>query len=60
MDGKNTLWLPGTDHAGIATQYVVEKELAKGKKTRKSLGREKFIERVWHGKKNTGGLLSDN
>src|SRR4030043_2433767 len=38
MDGKNTLWLPGTDHAGIATQYVVEKELAKGKKTRKSLG----------------------
>src|SRR4030043_1310949 len=57
MDGKNTLWLPGTDHAGIATQYVVEKELAKGKKTRKSLGREKFIERVWQWKKEHGGII---
>jgi len=57
MDGKNTLWLPGTDHAGIATQYVVEKELAKEKKTRKSLGREKFIERVWQWKKDHGGII---
>ena len=57
MDGKNTLWLPGTDHAGIATQYVVEKELAKGKRTRKSLGREKFIERVWQWKKEHGGII---
>ncbi len=57
MDGKNTLWLPGTDHAGIATQYVVEKELAKEKKTRKSLGREKFIERVWQWKKEHGGII---
>jgi len=57
MDGENTLWLPGTDHAGIATQYVVEKELAKEKKTRKSLGREKFIERVWQWKKEHGGII---
>jgi len=57
MDKKNTLWLPGTDHAGIATQYVVEKELAKEKKSRKSLGREKFIERVWQWKKEHGGII---
>ena len=57
MDGKNTLWVPGTDHAGIATQYVVEKELAKDKKTRKSLGRERFIERVWQWKKEHGGII---
>ncbi|WAC08673.1 MAG: valine--tRNA ligase [Thermodesulfobacteriota bacterium] len=57
MEGKNTLWLPGTDHAGIATQYVVEKGLAKEKKTRESLGREKFIERVWQWKKEHGGII---
>lgn len=57
MEGKNTLWLPGTDHAGIATQYVVEKELAKEKVARKSLGREKFIERIWQWKKEHGGII---
>jgi len=57
MEGKNVLWVPGTDHAGIATQYVVEKELAKEKKTRDSLGREKFIERVWQWKKEHGGII---
>ena len=57
MDGANALWLPGTDHAGIATQYVVEKDLAKEKKTRRSLGREKFIERVWQWKKEHGGII---
>lgn len=47
MEGYKTLWLPGTDHAGIATQVVVEKELKKEGKTRFDLGREKFLERVW-------------
>ncbi len=47
MQGKPTLYLPGTDHAGIATQNVVEKELKKEGKSRHDLGREKFIERVW-------------
>jgi valyl-tRNA synthetase len=47
MQGYETLWMPGTDHAGIATQTRVEKELAKEKLTRHSIGREKFIERVW-------------
>lgn len=57
MDGRNALWLPGTDHAGIATQYVVEKELAKENVTRKGLGRKKFIERVWEWKKQHGGII---
>ncbi len=47
MMGEPTLWLPGVDHAGIATQMVVEKELAKEGKTKTELGREKFLERVW-------------
>ncbi len=47
MEGFKTLWLPGTDHAGIATQNVVEKELKKEGLTRHDLGREKFLERVW-------------
>lgn len=47
MKGKNALWVPGVDHAGIATQNVVEKQLAKEGKTRKGLGREAFEERVW-------------
>lgn len=47
MRGKNTLWLPGTDHAGIATQNVVEKKLRKEGKTRRDLGREKFVDEVW-------------
>lgn len=59
MDDKSALWLPGTDHAGIATQYVVEKGLAQEKKTRKGLGREKFIERVWEWKKQHGGIIID-
>src|SRR5258707_3653083 len=50
MDGFATLWIPGTDHAGIATQNVVERELEKEKITRMKLGREKFIERVWQWK----------
>src|SRR3990167_3109031 len=47
MEGYKTLWIPGMDHAGIATQNVVEKELKKEGKTRHQLGREKFLERVW-------------
>ena len=47
MQGHNTLWLPGIDHAGIATQNVVERELLTEGKTRQELGREAFIQRVW-------------
>ena len=47
MLGDPTLWIPGADHAGIAGQWVVEKELAKEGLTRHDLGREKFLERVW-------------
>jgi valyl-tRNA synthetase len=50
MIGDNTLWVPGTDHAGIATQMLVERELAKEGVTRHQLGREKFVERVWEWK----------
>ena len=50
MRGDNTLWVPGTDHAGIATQMVVERELAKEKITRHDLGREKFEAKVWEWK----------
>src|SRR4028119_245187 len=50
MSGFNALWLPGTDHAGIAPQSVVERELKKEGITRQSLGREKFVERVWEWK----------
>ena len=57
MEGFRTLWLPGTDHAGIATQNVVEKELKKEGKTRFDLGREKFIERVWRWKEKYGNLI---
>ncbi len=57
MKGLRTLWLPGTDHAGIATQYVVEKQLKKEGNTRFDLGREKFIERVWEWKKEYGGKI---
>jgi valyl-tRNA synthetase len=49
MQGYNVLWMPGTDHAGIATQNVVEKQLAEEGLSRHALGREKFIERVWNG-----------
>lgn len=57
MLGKKVLWQPGTDHAGIATQMVVERNLAKEGITRHDLGREKFIERVWEWKKQSGGTI---
>ena len=57
MQGYNTLWLPGMDHAGIATQNVVERELRKEGKTRHDLGREKFVERVWEWKTEYGGKI---
>ena len=57
MQGRNTLWLPGTDHAGIATQNVVEKALKKEGKRRQDLGREKFLERVWEWKRQYGGTI---
>ena len=47
MSGFETLWVPGTDHAGLATQNVVERQLAKEGLTRNDLGREKFVERTW-------------
>ena len=59
MRGFITLWLPGTDHAGIATQMMVERDLAKEGKKRSNLGREKFIERVWEWKKLYGGAILD-
>ena len=57
MQGYNALWMPGMDHAGIATQNVVEQELAKEGLTRHDLGREKFIERVWEWKAKYGGVI---
>ena len=57
MVGDNTLWMPGTDHAGIATQNVVEKELAKENLRRQDLGREKFVERVWQWKQEYGSRI---
>ncbi len=57
MEGFNTLWLPGTDHAGIATQNVVERELAKDGLHRDEVGRERFIERVWEWKSQSGGTI---
>ena len=57
MRGDVTLWLPGTDHAGIATQMMVERQLASEGKKRSDLGREKFIERVWEWKKEYGGAI---
>jgi valyl-tRNA synthetase len=57
LEGKSALWIPGTDHAGIATQTVVERELRKQKKTRHDLGREKFLERVWEWRQEKGGII---
>ncbi len=57
MSGYNAMWLPGTDHAGIATQSVVEKELKKTNVTRHSLGREKFVEKIWDWKKEYGNRI---
>jgi valyl-tRNA synthetase len=59
MRGDVTLWLPGTDHAGIATQMMVERQLASEGKKRSELGREKFIERVWEWKKVYGGAIQE-
>src|ERR1700733_13667417 len=59
MRGFITLWLPGTDHASIATQMMVERQLASEGKKRRDLGREKFIERVWEWKKLYGGAILD-
>ena len=57
MQGRNVLWLPGTDHAGIATQNVVEKQLMAEGASRESLGRERFIERVWQWKATSGDTI---
>ena len=59
MRGFLTLWLPGTDHAGIATQMMVERQLATEGKKRSDIGREKFVERVWEWKKQYGGAITD-
>ena len=59
MEGFKTLWLPGIDHAGIATQNVVEKELRKEGLSRHQLGREKFLERVWQWKEKYGNVILD-
>ncbi|MDX2031220.1 MAG: valine--tRNA ligase [Blastocatellia bacterium] len=57
MSGDRVLWLPGTDHAGIATQMVVERQLAQQNVSRHDLGREKFVERVWEWKAHSGGTI---
>ena len=57
MDGYKTLWQPGTDHAGIATQNVVEKQLLAEGKTKEELGREAFLQRVWKWKEFSGGTI---
>ncbi len=58
MRGYNTLWQAGTDHAGIATQMVVERQLAGERTTRHDLGREAFIQRIWHWKEQSGGAIT--
>ncbi len=59
MQGYNTLWVPGTDHGGIATQNVVEKLLKKEGKTKYDLGREKFLETMWQWRNETGDIILD-
>ncbi|WP_404426682.1 valine--tRNA ligase [Thalassospira australica] len=59
MSGKDTLWQPGTDHAGIATQMVVERQLGEQNVTRHDLGREKFVEKVWEWKEKSGGTITN-
>ena len=58
MKGRNTCWIPGTDHAGIATQIVVERQLAAQGLSRHDLGREKFLEKVWEWKEVSGGTIT--
>lgn len=57
MQGFNAVWIPGTDHAGIATQSVVERELRKEGKSRRDMGREAFVKRVWEWKEEYGGTI---
>ena len=58
MEGDKTLWQPGTDHAGIATQMVVERQLTSEGLSRHDLGREAFVDRVWKWKEESGGTIS--
>ncbi|WP_370155452.1 valine--tRNA ligase [Ferrovibrio sp.] len=58
MRGRDALWQPGTDHAGIATQMVVERQLAEKQQNRHDMGREKFVERVWQWKAESGGMIT--
>jgi valyl-tRNA synthetase len=57
LEGRSTLWIPGLDHAGIATQTVVERELRKERKTRHDFGRERFVEKVWEWRAEKGGRI---
>src|SRR4051794_41905082 len=57
MQGYETLWLPGMDHAGIATQNKVEQQLAEEGKSRQDIGREAFVDRVWQWKEEDGGRI---
>ncbi|NEP62018.1 MAG: valine--tRNA ligase, partial [Symploca sp. SIO2G7] len=57
MNGRNTLWLPGTDHASIAVHNILEKELESQGKTRKDVGRKKFLDRAWEWKEKSGGTI---
>ena len=59
MNGYETLWQPGTDHAGIATQAIVEKKLAEEGINKNDLGRDKFIKKVWEWKAESGDLILD-
>lgn len=59
MNGEPTLWLPGVDHAGIATQNMVEKQLAKEGKSRHQIGREALVEKIWEWKHEKGGIIID-
>ena len=58
MIGKDALWQPGTDHAGIATQMVVERQLAESGANRRDMGREAFLNRVWSWKEQSGGVIT--
>ena len=58
MKGKDVLWQPGTDHAGIATQMVVERQLAEQKINRREMGREAFLKKVWEWKAESGGMIT--
>ena len=59
MQGRRALWLPGTDHAGIATQMMVERQLAAEGTSREKLGRDAFVERVWDWRRHYGGAILD-